>query len=73
MSCRPPPTQCLDCRHLKAERTRLVAQAKQPGEEPVVAYTCTAFPKGIPKAIDEGRHDHREPYKGDHGVRFAPL
>jgi hypothetical protein len=55
------------------ERTRVVAQPKQPGAEPTVSYVCKAFPKGIPKAIAEGRHDHREPYAGDHGVRFTPV
>jgi hypothetical protein len=68
-----PPEQCERCRHLKIERTRLVSQPKQPGEEPIVAWTCRAFPKGIPKAIAEGRHDHTKAYKGDHGTRFEPL
>jgi len=35
--------------------------------------TCRAFPSGIPMVILTNRHDHREPYPGDHGVRFAPL
>lgn len=33
---------------------------------------CRAFPDGIPPAIAVNRHDHREPYDGDRGVRFEP-
>jgi len=35
--------------------------------------TCAAFPGGIPNAISEGDFDHRQPYPGDHGIRYAPL
>lgn len=31
--------------------------------------SCTAFPE----EILANRTDHRRPYAGDHGVRFAPL
>jgi hypothetical protein len=50
--------QCLDCVHL---RPRI--------------WSCAAFPgrSTIPEAILTGRHDHRDAYPGDHGVRFEPI
>lgn len=33
---------------------------------------CRAYPDGIPEAISDNRHDHRQPYRGDGGVRFEP-
>jgi len=32
--------------------------------------TCDAFPHGIPDEIWHGRSKHRDPYPGDHGIRF---
>lgn len=35
--------------------------------------TCDAFPGGIPVEIWQNRHDHRRPYAGDNGLRWAPA
>ena len=34
---------------------------------------CDAFPEQIPDKILVWEHDHREPYKGDGGIRFKPI
>lgn len=36
-------------------------------------FKCDAFPGGIPKAILEGRADHREPIEGDRGILYDPI
>ena len=53
------PPQCFDCKHLARFR---------PGE----LTHCAAFPDEIPDDIRKNRHDHRQPYPGDHGIRFEP-
>ncbi len=51
------PPQCFNCKHLARFR---------PGE----LSHCAAFPDEIPDDIFRNRHDHRQPYPGDHGIRF---
>lgn len=34
---------------------------------------CLAFPELIPEAIRTGKHDHREPFEGDQGIRYEPI
>ena len=34
---------------------------------------CSAFPTGIPLAIQLNEHDHRQAYPGDGGTRFEPI
>jgi len=57
-------SQCRHCRHLI-----------EPG--PSHGITCAAFPApypdSIPDEIYENRHDHREPYPGDGGIRWEPA
>ena len=51
------PAQCRICKHLRDARL----------------WTCDAFPYGIPAAILSNRFDHRNPFPGDHGIRFEPI
>ena len=55
-----PMPMCMTCRHLHRD-------------DDATAFTCAAFPDGIPQPIVHSEHDHREPYPGDHGIRYAPL
>jgi hypothetical protein len=34
---------------------------------------CDAFPDGIPVAIQSNKHDHSEPYPGDHEIRYEQI
>lgn len=53
--------QCMSCKHWGGWRGPI-------GTE------CPAFPDSlIPAAIIGNEHDHREPYPGDHGIRFEPI
>jgi hypothetical protein len=57
-----PRSDCATCRH----RGRGVPAGH--------LGRCTAFPSGdgIPFAIANGDLRHRDPYPGDHGVRYEP-
>lgn len=41
---------------------------KTPGSK-----TCKAFPQGIPAAIARGDVSHKQPYRGDNGIRYTPA
>lgn len=43
------------------------------GGEDFGPLTCDAFPGGIPSEIWQGKADHRRPYSGDNGLRWAPA
>lgn len=34
--------------------------------------TCTAFPRGIPSAIQGGQAGHLDPMPGDNGIQYEP-
>lgn len=48
--------QCFDCKRL----------------DPGKAFTCAAFPEGIPREIRFAEHDHTKPFPGDRGILFEP-
>lgn len=52
---------CIPCRHLRGS-TRDAGGTHH--------HTCDAFPDEIPAEIWKGDNDHRNPYPGDHGIRF---
>jgi hypothetical protein len=51
------PPQCSRCANLRSRE----------------AWNCDAFPEDIPAEILAGRHDHANPYPGDHGILFEPI
>lgn len=56
------PSKCYECEHfLGHEYDRKNLRS---------IYKCEAFPDEIPAEIWKGFHDHRTPFKGDHGIQF---
>jgi len=49
---------CAFCKH--AQQTEMIT-------------TCDAFPDGIPDQILHDGYNHRQPFLGDHGIRFEVL
>lgn len=52
-------------------RVNLCAFCKRFNAKVANKNVCEAFPDGIPDAIIEMQRDHRQPYPGDRGLRFA--
>jgi hypothetical protein len=51
-------SQCVFCKHLRpVERD----------------WQCVTFPDGVPDDVYYNRHDHRQPYPGDQGIRWEPA
>ena len=59
---------CGNCKHLYPEDRKKMSMYRT-----VRHFRCNAFPKGVPYEILMWKHDHREPYKGDNGIRFEPI
>lgn len=53
--------QCYNCKHAF------------PYDKGSGLLRCAAFPDGIPREIERNKHDHRQPYPGDNGIRFEPT
>jgi len=62
----PRRSQCRFCRHLRG--------ISQPdGTEKSERFNCAAYPQErIPRELLFNLADHRQPFAGDQGVRFAP-
>jgi len=43
------------------------------GRNKFQGWTCDAFPVEIPILITRCKHDHREEYPGDNGIRFEVV
>ena len=56
-----PISQCHTCRHFRSPFSD-----EKFGGDPY----CPAFPDVIPDEILQNRADHRQPYAGDHGIRW---
>lgn len=58
-----PAMQCLTCEHFRSPLDY--------DDPSFPEQTCDAYPKGIPVEIWTMQADHREPFAGDGGVRWA--
>ena len=58
MTSRAYPPICASC------------QRYQPFDADHDTAFCEAFPDGIPDRILDGDFDHRQPFDGDHGIRY---
>ncbi len=67
---RPPivPPLCRRCRHFSG----VVEAEAEPGELGLVPV-CVAVPRGIPRAIRDGKASHRSHYPGDAGILYEPA
>lgn len=64
----PPGAQCDGCRHYRG----LAEVTYGPDIESDWVPACAAYPAGIPDMLLRDAADHRQPYPGDGGVRYAP-
>jgi hypothetical protein len=62
--------QCARCAHYRGPGGKIKRIGD--GFAMIAFVTCDAYPRGIPGKICSERHDHRFPFKGDHGIRFEP-
>ena len=69
--------QCSTCLHFRGAAPTLEPEVDRGGGPPTTrdAVLCAAFPDwpGIPGLILADARDHRVPFRGDHGVRWAPV
>lgn len=56
---------CRTCVHYRG------LSAEAPLAAATTLETCDAFPRGIPKLIYRCTWNHRNPFPGDHGIRYA--
>lgn len=64
---------CVGCIHL-VRGGRLDTPGLSPSDDdPTTPRVCAAFPNKIPTEIWDGSVDHRQPYAGDHGIRYDEL
>lgn len=54
---------CTMCKHYEPKNSKPVKEGQ----------ICTAFSNGIPDEIWLGKNDHKNPYKGDHGIQFEKV